>query len=185
MKRLGAIILLLALLTGCSESESRINRVIALRGRLLRETWGFTAEVTADYGDRVYTFTLECEGDEKVELRFSVAEPQTIAGITGIITGEGGLLTFDDTALHFDPLAEGQISPVSAPWLLVKTLRGGCLTSAGEDGELLRVTIDDSYEEDALTLDIWLDSADIPQRCEILYAGRRIVSMTLRDFRIG
>ncbi len=38
----------------------------------------------------------------------------------------------------------------------MKTLRSGYITSAGMDGGRLRLTIDDSYEDDALHLDIWL-----------------------------
>ena len=56
--------------------------------------------------------------------------------------------------------------------------------SAGQEGELLRLTIDDSYEEDALTLDIWLGENQMPVRAEILYDSRRILSMEVRDFAI-
>lgn len=185
MKRLGAILLLVLLLAGCSETENRINRVLALRSALLKNNCTFTAEVTADYGDKLFTFTLECAGDEEGNLTFSVTEPESISGITGTITGEGGFLTFDDAALQFDLLADGQVTPVSAPWLLLKTLRGGYLTCAGEDGEKLRVTIDDSYEDDALQLDIWLNSDNLPVQGEILYDGCRILSMTIGNFQIG
>lgn len=185
MKRMGAVILIFFLLTGCSETENRINRVMALRRRLLEESCCFTAQVTADYGDKLYTFTLDCTGDEKGNLTFEVVEPETIAGISGSITGEGGFLTFDQVALQFDLLADGQVTPVSAPWLVTKTLRSGYLTSAGEDGEMLRVTIDDSYEEDALQLDIWLDGDDLPVQADILYRGSRILSVTMENFRIG
>ena len=117
-------------------------------------------------------------------MTFEVVQPQSIAGITGTITGEGGFLTFDDVALHFDLLADDTVTPVSAPWIFLKTLRGGYLTSAGEEDGLLRVTIDDSYEEDALQLDIWLDEKNAPVRGEILYGGRRILSLSVTDFTI-
>ena len=44
---------------------------------------------------------------------------------TGKLTGEGGELIFDETALYFELLAEEQLSPNCAPWILVKTLRKG------------------------------------------------------------
>lgn len=185
MKRIGAMILLLMLLCGCSDSANRIDRALALRRQLLEQDCSFTAEITADYGDKIYTFTLECTGDTRGNVAFSVVQPEGIAGITGTLTGEGGFLTFDDAVLGFELLAEGQVSPVSAPWLLLKTLQRGYLTAAGEDGQLLRVTIDDSYGEDALQLDIWLDAGDAPVRAEVIYDGRGILSMDIRDFRIG
>lgn len=185
MKRIGAIFLLLVLLTGCSQTRNRIDRCMELRARLLRSGCSFTAEITADYGDKVYSFTLACSGDSQGNLTFHVVQPESISGITGTITGEGGFLTFDDAALQFDLLADDTVTPVSAPWIFLKTLRGGYLTSAGEDGDLLRVTIDDSYEDDALQLDIWLNSDNNPVQAEILYDGRRILSLTVSDFVIG
>ena len=110
--------------------------------------------------------------------------PETIAGITGTVSAEGGKLTFDEESLAFELLADGQVTPVSAPWLLLKTLRGGYVTGCGMDGDYLRVSIDDSYEEDALHLDIWLDSASVPQRAEIVWQEKRILSLELEKFEI-
>ena len=45
--------------------------------------------------------------------------------------------------------------------------------------------MDDSYEENALNLDVWLDSEDIPQRADICYAGKRILSLNLENVRIS
>jgi hypothetical protein len=73
---------------------------------------------------------------------------------------------------------------VSAPWIFYTTLRGGYLTAAGMEDNLLRLTIDDSYEEDALTVDIWLDEADNPIRAEILFDGRRILTLNIENFTI-
>ena len=117
-------------------------------------------------------------------MTFTVKEPESIAGITGSVSAQGGKLTFDDTALAFDLLAEGQVTPVTAPWLLVKTLRGGYVTSCGMEEEKLRVSIDDSYREDALRLDIWFDNNNVPNHAEILWANRRILSLEITSFEI-
>lgn len=144
----------------------------------------FDAEITADYGDKLHQFAVSCQGDNNGDLIFLVNQPETISGITGKLTDSGGKLTFDETALQFDTMADDQITPVSAPWIFLKTLRSGNLTSAGMEGDLLRLSIDDSYEEDALHLDIWLDEEDMPKRAEILYAGRRILSLDVKNFQI-
>jgi hypothetical protein len=52
------------------------------------------------------------------------------------------------------------------------------------EDDLLRLTIDDSYREDALTVDIWLDAQDTPVRAEILYDGRRILTLTIKNFQM-
>lgn len=184
MKRWG-ILLLLFLLTGCTDTPKEIERAMALRSRLLSaQSCAFDAEITADYGDKLHTFAMHCEADSDGDVKFTVTEPESIAGITGEISDEGGKLTFEGTALQFDLLADDQVTPVSAPWILIKTLRGGYLTSACQEGELLRVTIDDSYEENALQLDIWLDGEEMPVRAEILYDGRRILSLDVVDFQM-
>lgn len=181
----GAIsLVLLILLTGCS-ADSEIERGMALRSALLQgDACSFQASIKADYADKACQFLLECSFDGNGGMTFSVLEPESIAGITGRIDGGNGALTFEDTALHFGLLADDQLSPVAAPWILIKTLRSGYLTSACMDGEQLMLTIDDSFQEDALTLDIWLNSSDLPERAEILYDGKRILSVDAENFVI-
>ena len=52
-----------------------------------------------------------------------------------------------------------------------------------KDGQL-RLTIDDTYEDDALQLDIWLNEQDMPKHAEIVYDGRKILSLNVTEFRI-
>lgn len=183
MKRVLALAATLVVLCGCSGADAGIGRAMKLRERLLAaESCGFQAEITADYADAVYTFSMDCRVDPDGTVHFTVTEPATISGITGTLSAEGGKLTFDDTSLGFDLLAEEQFSPVSAPWVFMRTLRGGYLSSTVQEGELLRLSIDDSYEEDALRLDIWLDGSDCPVRADIMYDGRRILSLKVDNF---
>lgn len=184
MKKVAALLLALVLLAGCSGKEAELDRAMTLRAKLLASGCTFDAEITADYGDEIYTFSVTCEGDAQGNLGFRVTAPESIADITGVIDQEGGKLTFSDTALTFPLLADGQLSPVSGPYILLKTLRSGYLTAAGMEGDLLRLTIDDSYEDDALQLDIWLNDMDQPIRAEILYDGRRILTLSVSNFQI-
>ena len=179
-----AAVCILLLLTGCGKHDEELDRAMALRAKLLTASVTFEAEITADYGDEVHTFSVYCEGDNQGNLGFRVTAPETIADISGRIEAGEGNLTFQDTVLAFPLLAEDQLSPVSAPWIFYMTLRGGYLTAAGMEEDLLRVTIDDSYDDDALTVDIWLDAADTPIRAEILYDGRRILTLTIENFQI-
>ena len=184
MKHWAISLLLVVFLAGCS-AQTQIERGMALRSALLRSGGSFDGEITADYGDKLQSFSMRCTFQDNGDLAFQVTKPDTISGITGAVTGEKGFLTFADTALQFDLLAEDRLSPVSAPWFFLKTLRSGYLTAAGEDGELLRLTIDDSYEDDALHLDIWLGEGDIPVRAEFIWDGRRILSMDVANFVIS
>lgn len=182
MKRAFAVLLIAVLLAGCG-SDSALDRAMALRERLLQsDGCVFDAVVTADYTQKVYTFTMKCQADQLGNLSFAVTDPETICGITGTVSHEGGKLTFDDQVLAFEMLADGQVTPVSAPWLLVQTMRSGYIKSCTQDDGQMRITIDDSYADDALQLDIWINEENVPVRAEILWQGRRILTLAVRNF---
>ena len=44
------------------------------------------------------------------------------------------------------------------------------------------VSIDDSYEDDALNLSVWLGQDGLPTGAEILWRGRRVLSLTVKNF---
>ena len=183
MKRIAAVFLTLVLLTGCTGKRDELDRAMKLRASLLGCLGcSFDVTVTADYGDAYYTFLMNCQTGGRGDVQFTVLQPESIAGITGEISSGEGKLTFDDVALHFPLLADDQVTPVSGPWILMKTLLGGYLTAANEEDDLLHLTIHDSYEEDALQMEIWLNGEDHPVQAEILYDGRRIVTMSVENF---
>lgn len=160
-----------------------MERALAMRSQF-QESGGctFQAEITADYGQTIHTFVLDCRVDPMGSMTFSVVSPESISGITGEISAEGGKLTFDDKILAFETLAQGQINPVSAPWVMMRSLTAGYLTAAGEEEELLRLSINDSYEDDALHTDIWLDENNAPVYGEILWEGKRILSIKVENY---
>ena len=185
MKKFAALMIMLVILTGCTGKRDEMDRAMNLRATLLgSEGCSFTAQISADYADAVQEFTLYCEGTNEGNLGFRVESPESISGITGRFRNGKGELTFEGAALTFPLLADGQVTPVSGPWILLKTLLGGYLTACSVEGELLRLTIYDSYEEDALELDIWLNRDNLPIHGEILYDGRRILTMEIEDFQI-
>ena len=185
MKRSGLLLCVLMLLSGCSMKNDDMERMLSLRSELLAATEvSFRCSVVADYGNQIHSFSMDCMGDGKGDVRFVVAAPETISGIEGTIAQDAGRLTFDDEVLFFELLTDNQLSPISAPWIFLKTLRGGYIRTAGKEGDLLRLTIDDSYDEDALQMDIWVDNEDIPIRGDILYDGKRILSLEIENFNI-
>ena len=185
MRKIGVLCLFLFLLSGCADASGEIERGMMLRSSLLQGNGcSFDAEITADYGDKVHVFQVSCLGGANGDLSFTVTEPQTISGITGTIEEKRGVLTFDGMAVYFDPLTEDQISPVIAPWIFLRTLRSGQITSACMEENYLRLSMDETYEEESLHLDIWIDRNQSPAQVDILYDGRRIVSLKISNFAI-
>ena len=144
----------------------------------------FQAMITADYGDVLYEFHMDCAVDSSGNVKFSVVSPESIAGITGIITAEEAAITFDDKVLAFPMLADAQITPVTAPWIFIRTLRGGFLTGCSKDNDYICLYLDDSYEEQALHLEIYADLSMVPQYVEVIWKDRHILTMRIKDFTI-
>ena len=182
MKKVWTLLLCLCLLTGCSGTEDDLDVAVQLRSAILRaETCIFTAVITADYGDMIHEFTLDCTSDRDGNVTFTVSAPETIAGITGKITADGGAITFDDTILAIPMLTDDQLTPVSAPWILMRALRSGYIASAGSG----RIRVDDSYADDALALDITLDDSGMPNLAEIFWKNRRILTIRVVSFALS
>ena len=182
LKRIIAVGILLLFLCGCGVQQSELDPALKLRSKLQTAGCRFDAEITADYGDKTYQFSLNCEADASGNVCFTVLSPETISGITGKIQQGSGSLTFDDTALAFSILADGLASPVSGPWVMLKALRSGYIRSGCMEDGLLRLTVNDSYEQNAQTLDIWLDENCQPIRADVFAENRRILTITVKSF---
>lgn len=184
LRRILPLFAALLLLSGCGqETDSELDQAVNFRTRLLGTAGcGFSAEITADYGDRCYTFSMDCQSDKDGTVFFTVTAPENIAGISGTVESGGGKLTFDDTALDFGILADGQVSPVTCPYMMVKTWRSGYISSAGQTEDGLAITFDSSFAEEPLTVELWLNDGGLPKYGEISYAGRRILSAKLTNF---
>ena len=173
--------LLLVFFLGCSGRDPAMEEALALRSRCLGGDVSFRTEIRADYITNIECFTLDCAFDTAGKMRFTVLEPDDIDGIRGTVTGTGGTVDYDDVVLGYPLLAEGRLSPLASPWVLMKALREGCIVAVGREGEMLHLTIDDSYADNALTLEIWLEEGQV-EAAEIAWEGRRCVTMTVEDF---
>ena len=180
--RLAAIVCMLLVLTGCKGSGETLDKAVSLRNRILSGNGcSFRTTVTADYGEQLYMFQMDCKTDREGNLTFTVVEPVTIAGITGKITGSGGAITFDDKVLAFQTLADGQVSPVTAPWLFMKTLRSGYLKDTAITDGGFEISIDDSYAEQSFQLRIRTNN-ELPESAEIFWQNRRLLTLAVEDF---
>lgn len=185
MKQVVAAILLLAvLLCGCHGSKDSSEEGVTLRQSLLNGNGcAFSCVINADFGQTEYAFRLDCQADKEGTVHFRVIAPEEISKIEGSVDHQSGKLTFDDTVLSFPLLAQGEISPVCAPWLFYKALMGGYIRASGKDHDGLRLTIDDSFQGESLTLEIWLDEG-IPIWAEIVWQGRKLITLDISEFRI-
>lgn len=166
-------------------SDDDVDQALKLRQQILQaNACEFDAIITADYTDEIYTFTLHCNVDSAGVMKFEVIEPESISGISGTISSTQQSLTFDNTVLAFAPMADGYISPVCAPWVFISSLRSGYIHSCTELKDGLIIRIDDSYHDDPLQVDIHLNNENVPVFAEILWQGRRVLTLEIEDLKI-
>ena len=180
MKRI--LPLFLVFLLGCSGPDPAMEAALDLRSRCLASpAIRFRAEIRADYITGFEEFTLDCETSPDGAVSFRVASPEEIADICGTVRRDEGTVEFDGAVLAYPLMAQERLSPLSGPWVVMKAIRSGCIIAAGQEGELTRVTIDDSYADNALTVDVWLEDGQVIQ-AEVAWEGLRCLVMTFDDF---
>ena len=183
MKRILVIGMLPLLLLGCKPRDDMLERLLSFRESITQSKATFETEITADYGEEYYVFSMSCSVEETGDLAFSVLEPESIQDIRGTIDDQGGNLSFDDQILAFDTMAEGRITPVSAPFILMRALRGGYISSVSQTAEGFCAMIDDSYADNALNLQIFFCN-NLPVYGEIFWNQRRIITLKIEDFQV-
>ena len=182
MKRIIAVSLLVLFLCGCGGS-AQLNNVMKLRDYLLKtDRCTFCAHITADYGDAIYTFAVDCSIDQTGSMTFSVVSPESIKGIEGNIDGDKGTLTFDDEALLFELMTDNLLSPICAPWVAMNALRSGYIQSCGVDGEYIKILLDDSYAANTFQVTFWTTKDMMPSAAEISWQNRRFLTIAFTSF---
>ena len=172
------------LLTGCGgKPQSDLQRARDLRTALL-EAGGcsFTAAITADFGDRVYDFSVQCDYAPESGARITVLQPEEISGITAQVTGRDAVVEFEGLALDFGQMAGGNVTPMESAWMLAHCWDSAYVDSAGADGDLLRITYLEGYRDRELRVDTWLDASGVPVHGEILYNGVRCLTLEISQF---
>ena len=185
MRVLTAFLLMLFVFTGCTGSAENIEPGLTIRNKLVSGNGcSFETTITADYGDEIYTFSMKCEVDQNGNLSFAVTEPDSIKGICGTVSESGGSLSFDDQMLAFEMLADGMISPVITPWLLIRSLRSGYISGTAKESGGTCLHIDDSFKGENLKTIVWINPEGEPTGAEFLYKGKRILSLNVVNFLI-
>lgn len=177
-------VMVVCMLCGCSSGNSALDRAVQLREELLAaDTCSFDVFVTAHYPNAVYQFELSCTVNNG-KLRFAVTSPETIHGICGEISENDADLSFDDTVLAFPIMAEDRLTPVSAPWIFYNTLRSGYLAACTETEDGLTISIDDSFLENPLHLQIRTNVNEIPVYAEIYHQDKMVISLDVSNFTL-
>ncbi len=175
--------ILLLLLTGCGAERASAQTAVSFRTSL-NEAAGcsFQAEVTADYGDHIREYTLECSCTP-AETGFTVVAPEQIAGITATVTGEDAAVSYEGTILAVEEFSTRRISPMAAPCILERAWREGYVQATGMDGDLEQVEYRLGYGSAELTV-MTVFSQGIPRRGEISDGKNNLITCNISEFTL-
>ena len=188
-KQLLFLPMMLLLLTGCGggqEGKTGAEALaVAIRGEYMAMTgYSLQAQVNADYGQRVYDFTLSVTSDGE-ETTVVIREPEMLAGVTARIDGDEGTLEYEDLSLETGLLDGESLSPVSALPTLVEDARTQYIDRCTLADGVLEVHCADP-EEDAGTgreVTLYFDAqTHALTGGEISQDGRRVITCEITEF---
>lgn len=123
-----------------------------------------SAEITADYGQRVYRYQMDFQAGQE-ETVLTLTGPDTVAGVVARLPNEGeSLLEYDGAVLETGPLNEDGLTPVSAIPAVLNAAREGyletCTLEEREGREELRMLIRDPEQPlgQGLESSLWFDT---------------------------
>lgn len=155
---------LAAALCGCGEENGDNQQTLDLREAFISmESCSGSMDVTADYGQRVYEYTVEFSGDGSGGMNLVLTAPEEVAGITAHITQGQTALEFDGVALETGPLNQAGLSPLDALPAFVSAMQNGYLAESGRElmgeTELLRLVFrePDRSPGQGLETVLWFD----------------------------
>lgn len=188
-KRLLFLPMMLLLLTGCSGGQENENgaeaQAVAIRGEYMAMTsYSLQAQVNADYGQRVYDFTLSVTWDGE-ETTVAIREPEMLAGVTARITGDEGTLEYEDLSLETGFLDEDGLSPVSALPALMEAARSQYIDRCTLTDGMLEVHCADPEQKPGTGREVtlWFDTQTHALTAgEISQDGRRVIACEVTEF---
>ena len=174
------------LLTGCSGGESagdRLQAVQAAYGRL--KQFSAQAEVTADYGERVYGYNVAIEGSLDAGA-MTVTEPENIAGTVLTWTDGETELEYDGAELDTGALSGSGLSPADAMPAVLKACKSGaavdCCSDTLDEQEVLYATLDPG-NQDGCQIFCWFQPESYAlSRAEIAQDGQVIITLSFTEF---
>lgn len=176
-------------LSGCfggGEDQKALDTALTIRTEYLAmETFSAQAELTADYGRRVYTYGLSVTGGPE-ETLLTVTEPDLVAGVTARLKAGESFLEYDTVCIETGPLTEDGLTPISAIPSLLDAVRSGYITTCGtDDTGAFRVDYGDPDlpAGTGTVYTLWFDSqSHALLRGEVAKDGYRCIQCTFSSF---
>lgn len=194
-RRLCALMMTLTLLAGCGgggevDGNSADELALAIRAEFLAmNSCTATVEITADYGQRVFAYTVELSWQKEGETLLRVTAPEQVAGVTGRIAKGSTYLEYDGASLETGPLTGDGLSPMEAVPAVLEDISSGYMAESGfetaEEGERLYFLCREPEATPGTGIEgaFWFDAASHALlRAELRSDGYTVITCVFTNF---
>ena len=185
MKKIWPALLCLLILCGCGKEYDRAEEVQQRFANLA--SYDASVRVSIPHEDETiaYTLHLSMQGDT---VRAAVSEPEELALVGAVLTGEKLALTFDDLVLDAGTLSP-RVSALNCVPLILRAFPKAYLDSSGTetlgDTDALRADFSLTLGSETLACTLWFDEADAPVYAEIAENDKIIAAAEFTNFVFG
>lgn len=194
-RRICALMMTLVLLTGCSRGGQEANRsaeelALSIRAEYLAMTaCAASVDITADYGQRVYEYSMNISWRKGGETQLTITAPENIAGITARIQDGNSYLEYDGASLETGVLSGTGLSPIevvpAAMNYILSGYIGECDFETVGEKELLWFCCRDPESEPGVgtEAEFWFDpESHALTQAEILSDGYCVIRCVFHEF---
>ena len=194
-KRFCALMMTLVLLTGCSRGGQEMSRsaeelALSIRAEYLAMTaCSASVDITADYGQRVYEYSMSLSWQKDGETKLTVTAPENIAGISARIQDGNSYLEYDGASLETGVLSGTGLSPIEVVPVAINYILSGyigeCDFETVDEQELLWFCCRDPECEPGVGTEaaFWFEpESHALKQAEMLSDGYCVVRCVFHDF---
>lgn len=137
-RSISCVLMMILLLTACGMRTQDDPDELAARIRteyLSASGGSAAAEISADYGEQVFDFTVNADWEREGDLVLTVTAPEPVAGITARIRDGETCLEYDGMGLSLGALDGEGLTPVSALPALLERICTGYIARCSWFGE--------------------------------------------------
>lgn len=165
------IFVCLFLFCGCSAETEDLQQIILTELSSI-DSFELAMDITADYGTRVYKYSVLYTGNETAG-NLEITAPEDLAGLKAVLESGKTHLIYDGTIFETGALLPEDGSPIDALPLIIKAWKTGYVTDMSPDIRGGQESLVFTYTlSDTLSLRTWFDTVThLPVYCEVARDG--------------
>ena len=188
MKRYAAMLICLAaLLSGCAAEQTDARAETLQQKYAAMDGYAATVELTTAERDESTRYRLDVKR-EGGETHVTVLEPEAIAGVSAVVSGDALSLAYDGMALAAGGV-ETELNAVNGTDVVLRAAAEGFITEQNTerygDTDALRLCLETELNGETLYVTAYFDEQDAPLYAEIERDGWVMQYLEFTNFAFG